>query len=159
MLRSWCWPGSWWSTCWRSWSTSSSSDLLILKMMMINTLEQTTIMVTLMITLRFQLRLVSRWELSDFSISYKSWSLLDEGCCSRVSCCPGSLYSWLVWRWLMTVLTMTIRNNIRHGPGSDQETDLSMVPAPRIRLAQVGHLRVSGSQVGQISGEINFKTF
>ena len=47
----------------------------------------------------------------------------------------------------------------RHGPGSDQETDLSLVPAPRIRLAQVGHLRVSGSQVGQISGENNIKTF
>ena len=60
--------------------------------------------------------------------------------------------SWLSWPWQLEII-------FRHGPGSDQETDLSLVPAPRIRLAQVGHLRVSGSQVGQISGENNIKTF
>ena len=40
----------------------------------------------------------------------------------------------------------------RHRPRGGAETDLGLVPAAGLRLTQVGHLRVSGPQVGQVRG-------
>ena len=40
----------------------------------------------------------------------------------------------------------------RHRSRRGEETDLRLVPAAGLRLAQVGHLRVSGPQVGQVRG-------
>ena len=42
----------------------------------------------------------------------------------------------------------------RHRPRGGAETDLGLVPAAGLRLAQVGHLRVSGPQVGQVRGKL-----
>ena len=42
----------------------------------------------------------------------------------------------------------------RHRPRGGAETDLGLVPAAGLRLTQVGHLRVSGPQVGQVRGKL-----
>ena len=48
---------------------------------------------------------------------------------------------------------LTERVGVRRGSGSGQTPVLRWVPPPRLRLSQVGHLRLSGTEVGQVCGK------